>query len=163
VKDSLERIYQQHRQGLYTLALAVTRRPDQAEDAVHEAFVRLCRTARKADGDPTAYVFAAVRNAAIDQLRKRKRQGATVSIFAETVSDTSATPFRAAEHTERAALLRDALDELPPAQRDTIVMKIYGGLTFEQIAASFGEPLSTVSSRYRRGLEKLRDSVEALV
>ncbi|MBI1375673.1 MAG: sigma-70 family RNA polymerase sigma factor [Phycisphaera sp.] len=163
MRRQLEGIYRQHRQGLYTLALSITRRPEQAEDAVHEAFVRLCRTQRKAEGDPTAYVYAAVRNAAIDQIRKQARRSQPVSIYADTVVDTGSTPLGAAEDTERARLIREALEQLSPAQRETIVMKLYGGLTFEQIAQASGEPLSTVSSRYRRGLDRLRESVEALV
>ena len=52
---------------------------------------------------------------------------------------------------------------LPDAQRETIVMKLYGNLTFDQIAQASDEPLSTVSSRYRRGLAALKESMEALV
>jgi len=166
VRTELEGIYGQHRQGLFTLALSITRRPEPAEDAVHEAFVRLCRTGRTPTGDLTAYVYAAVRNAAIDQVRRRKRQGNTesVSIFAVAPPDDGGPgPDGFAEESERAAMLRDALDELPDLQRQAIVMKLYGGLTFEQIAQACGEPLSTVSSRYRRGLDRLKESIEALV
>ena len=66
---TIEQIYRLHRKGLYTLALAITRHPESAEDAVHEAIVRLCRSDRSPTGDPVAYVFAAVRNAAVDQKR----------------------------------------------------------------------------------------------
>ena len=64
MKETLERIYWDHRQGLYTLALAITRRPERAEDAVQDAFARLWTASRRPTGDPVPYVFAAVRNAA---------------------------------------------------------------------------------------------------
>ncbi|MBI1368722.1 MAG: sigma-70 family RNA polymerase sigma factor [Planctomycetes bacterium] len=158
----LEQIYTEHRQGLFTLALTITRRPELAEDAVHEAFVRLCRSTSQRSGDPVAYVFASVRNAAIDQLRRRPKDRSESSIFAAPVSP-AATPMHEAADAERDRLVREALEQLPDDQRQVIVMKLYGNLTFEQIAAAHQEPLSTISSRYRRGLDRLRASVESLV
>src|SRR3954464_10297105 len=76
----LEDIYARHRQGLFTLALSITRCAARAEDAVHDAFVRLCRrrfvawwfsaTGTARQPDPVAYVFASVRNAAVDLVRR---------------------------------------------------------------------------------------------
>jgi RNA polymerase sigma factor (sigma-70 family) len=79
----LAELYQQHRQGLYTLALSITRNPHRAEDAVQDAFVRLYRRHRPAVGDPASYVFMAVRNASIDQIRKRKRDQRAASCIYE--------------------------------------------------------------------------------
>jgi RNA polymerase sigma-70 factor (ECF subfamily) len=162
----LGRIYGEHRQGLYTLALSIARNPDLAEDAVHDAFERLCRSEAPA-GDLVSYVFAAVRNAALDQLRRKTRPGEkAVSIFdappAPAVRDGQ-RPDHSAMETERDRLLRQALDSLPDEQREVIVMKLYSDLTFEQIAQTLGEPLSTVSSRYRRSLDRLRSCVESFV
>ena len=53
-------------------------------------------------------------------------------------------------------MVRDAIEALPDAQRQTLVLRIYGGLTFKQIAAACDEPLSTVASRYQRVLEDLK-------
>lgn len=163
----LERIYTAHRQGLFSLALTITRNAEAAEDAVHEAFVRLCRSSGQQHGDAVAYVFAAVRNAAIDQLRRRRTTvGSPASIFdpaVRTPDDDQHTPGELAADAERDDLLRQALESLPDAQRQVIVMKLYANLTFEQIAGACNEPLSTVSSRYRRGLDKLKTSVESLI
>ena len=163
--DELARVYEQHRQGLYTLALAITRRPSEAEDAVQEAFARLWASgARPADGGGMVpYVFAAVRNAALDQVRRRGRLAshersdpfddrlASVSIFNGMPED----PATSASDAERHRLIRQAVDDLPEAEREAVVMKVYGGLTFDEIARIRGEPLPTVASRYRRALEKL--------
>jgi len=162
----LAELYQQHRQGLYTLALSITRSPHRAEDAVQEAFVRLYRRHRPAVGDPASYVFMAVRNASIDQIRKRKRdQRAASCIYEEAVSadgreqgpgsSSPPSPPAAALMGERQEAVKQAVDTLDEQQREVIVMKVYGGLTFDQIGQVLGAPLSTVASRYRRGLVKL--------
>jgi len=179
VRDTLEGIYRDHRQGLFTVALSITRDAGRAEDAVHDAFVRLCRAAAgggKATGDPVAYTFAAVRNAAVDITRKRGevaigaygRSGA--SIFDGATRGTrgeDAAALRSADAAieigEAADAVRAALDELPTLQREVLVMKTYAGLTFEQIAQACGEPLSTVASRYRRSLDQLKERLKSVV
>ena len=78
VQQELERIYRDHRQGLFTLALSITRCPDLAEDAVQDAFTRLWRSEIEPQGDSTAYVFASVRNAALELARGRRSGGVDV-------------------------------------------------------------------------------------
>ena len=159
----LERLYRDHRQGLFTLALSIVREPSAAEDAVHEAFVRLCRRPVPPTGDAAAYVFAAVRNAAIDLGRRRQAQPAIdASIFDNHPSKT-VPPDAPLLGEERDRLLRNSVDELPDEQRQAVVLRLYGGLTFEQMAQVLGEPLSTVSTRYRRALEQLRKALELKV
>jgi len=108
----LANIYARHRQGLFTLALLITRRPERAEDAVHEAFARLCGAGdRRGIGDPAAYVFAAVRRAAIDQVRRSKRadDAPGVSIFAPI---DNPTPEDDAISAERARSVVEAIEAL---------------------------------------------------
>jgi RNA polymerase sigma-70 factor (ECF subfamily) len=166
VRDTLEGIYRDHRQGLFSVALSVTRSADRAEDAVHDAFARLCRATALPQGDPVAYAYAAVRNAAIDITRRRTelpvdwaeqgsangngRAGRASILAAGPVDDE----LMAAESQE---LARQAVDELPDIQREVLVMKLYAGLTFDQIGQALGEPLSTVASRYRRALDRLKE------
>ena len=163
MRKQLERIYREHRQGLFTLALSITRSPDLAEDAVQEAFARLWRSTARPEGDVVSYVFASVRNAAVDQARLRSAPGGpAVSIFDcdQTVDRTS--PLSAAIGAERREGVRRAVDALPPKQQETVVLRLYAGLTFQQIADTLGEPLQTVASRYRRALEQIRESLENL-
>jgi RNA polymerase sigma-70 factor (ECF subfamily) len=168
VRDTLEGIYRDHRQGLFSVALSVTRSADRAEDAVHDAFARLCRATALPQGDPVAYAYAAVRNAAIDITRKRgelpidwveQRGGPTgveTSVLAPGAADDE---LIAAESQD---LVRRAVDDLPGGQREVLVMKLYAGLTFDQIGQALGEPLSTVASRYRRALDRLREVLESV-
>jgi RNA polymerase sigma-70 factor (ECF subfamily) len=161
----LAEIYARHRQGLFTLALSITRCAAQAEDAVHDAFARLFRARERESGravdDPVAYVFAAVRAAAIDQLRRAQRfekaaKQRPVSIFVED-------PEARATTAERAESVSRALDSLAPEQREIVVLRVYAGLSFAQIAGILAEPLPTVASRYRRSLERLKQHLEKLV
>jgi len=155
VHQRLERIYREHRQGLFTLALSTTGCPESAEDAVHDAFVRLWKSRLRPGGDPVAYVFASVRNAARDLVRRRRGTvGLSHTVFAPGQDD----PSRAAAESEEAALLRAAVEGLPGPQREAVVLRVYAGLTFEQIAEVLGEPLPTVASRYRRALERIREA-----
>ena len=155
--QELQRIYQDHRQGLFTLALSITRCPDLAEDAVHDAFVRLWRSQRKPKGDSVAYVFASVRNAALQQARRRRRPVALAeSVFGSRSSD----PASVAIDTEQRQLVRRALEALPIRQRQVVVLRLHAGLTFQQIADTFGEPLQTVASRYRRALKRVKETLE---
>jgi RNA polymerase sigma-70 factor (ECF subfamily) len=177
----LEDIYARHRQGLFTLALSITRCAARAEDAVHDAFVRLCRrrsasaasaasavsagTDIAPGADPVAYVFASVRNAAVDLVRRAPPdQGRAASIFAGAWSShADAGADAGALDAERRGWVARAIDALPPEQREAIVLRVYAGLSFAQIAEAVDAPLQTVASRYRRGLERLRHQLAKLV
>jgi RNA polymerase sigma-70 factor (ECF subfamily) len=160
VRHAIERIYGERRQGLFTLALAITRCPARAEDAVQDAFARLWKSQARPEGDLVPYVFAAVRNAAFDQVRRQEPTATAepASIFNGLVSDPASEAITAEEH----GLVRRAIDALPEPEREVVVMRVYGGLTFDEMARALGEPLQTVASRYRRALEKLSERIKAV-
>lgn len=161
----LATVYVRHRQGLFTLALSITRCPGRAEDAVHDAFVRLCRDdeSRWRDADePVAYVFSAVRHAAIDLARRATVGGGGASIF-ENGDACQSTPDALAVGAERADWVARAVEGLPAEQREAVVLRVYAGLSFAQVAAVVGAPLPTVAARYRRALERLRERLRRLV
>lgn len=157
MRGTLEQIYREHWQGLYTLALSVTRCPQMAEDAVHEGFARLCRLSPDPRGDAVAYTFAVVRHAAIDLLRRGPGPG---SLDAPIFDGRSRGPSSEAIEAEEAARAQRAVECLSEAQREVIVLKLYAGLTFEQVAEALGEPLGTVTSRYHRTMGELRETLE---
>jgi RNA polymerase sigma-70 factor (ECF subfamily) len=151
IRETLRAFYAGHRQPLYTYAVSITRQRETAEDAIQRAFQQLlARGALPADLRP--YVFRCVRNAALDGLRRDQTR--QESIFAadgnlESAAPLSAPPLSAAE-------IDAQLQRLSPDERETIVLKIYNALTFQEIAELRDVPLPTVASWYRRGLEKLR-------
>jgi RNA polymerase sigma-70 factor (ECF subfamily) len=158
MRQHLERIYKQHRQGLFALALSITRCPARAEDAVHEAFARLWKLRQEPSQDREAYVYGAVRNAALDQLRRRPPP-ATELDQASIYDDRQLGAEAAAISVERQQHIRAALENLDESDRQALVLRIYGDLTFQQMAQVLDEPLPTVASRYRRALAKLREQL----
>lgn len=157
VAQALEAIYRSHRQGLFTCALAVTRRAELAEDAVHEAFVNLMRR-QAVPENCKAYVFRAVRNAAIDLLRRTPIREDELNEF---VFDSSHNPNEKAEDVEFQQRVTETLLALSENERETIVQHLYADLTFREIAEVQGCALGTVTAWYRRGMEKLRNRLEA--
>lgn len=109
-------------------------------------------------------MFSAVRNAAIDQLRQAGRDRVARQSIIESgdgrANGEPRGPAGQALDAERQEAIRDAIDRLNEEQREVIIMKVYGGLTFDQIAQAIGSPLSTVASRYRRGLARLEPGLE---
>jgi RNA polymerase sigma-70 factor (ECF subfamily) len=154
----LESIYCECRQPLFTCALVITRSAHRAEDAVHDAFCRLF-TQDKRPSDLKAYVFRAVRNAALDQLRRHAMANEQLPNF---IFDNQERPDQLAEDAEFTRQIADRLLSLPDDERETIVQHLYGELTFQQIADIREAPLGTVVSWYRRGLEKLRAKLECV-
>lgn len=154
--DELGNLYREHRQGLFALALSVTRCRSLAEDSLHTAMERLVRTERSA-GDLTAYVFAAVRNAAIDQLRRRPKADAISESLFES---TAVCPTENLIQQERRELLQSSIDSLSDAEREVVVLKSQSELTFEAIGQVLSESPKTVATRYRRALLKLKQKLE---
>lgn len=158
--SELEQIYRQHRQALFTLALTVTRCTGLAEDAVQEAFVRLCQKVEPQQGSLVAYVFASVRNAAVDVHRRQQhQQGLAESIFADRPNSVASPVSRLdsgdSEKTELESQLKVAIQQLEETSRQIVVMKIYAELTFEEIGEVLETPSATVATRYRRAIMKL--------
>jgi RNA polymerase sigma-70 factor (ECF subfamily) len=124
-----------------------------AEDVVQEAFVRFWRCRQRA-ADPAAYLYACVKHCALDWQRGRQRQSRREEAAARPESDTwFAGPL---EQEERRAAIAAALGQLPENQREVLVMKIWGGLSFPQIAAALRISANTAASRYRYALARLR-------
>lgn len=149
--EALRAFYVGSRQQLYTYAVSITGNRESAEDAIHGVFEQLLRRGNL-PAELRPYVFRCVRNAALDALRRTKVR--RDSIFEVTAAlDDRAPPVFQSDEIER------WLQRLSPDEHETIVLKIYSDLTFQQIADLRQVPLPTVASWYRRGLEKLRTLV----
>jgi RNA polymerase sigma-70 factor (ECF subfamily) len=167
VMQDIEAVYRSHRRGLYLLALAIVRRSDLAEDAVHEAFVGLARAAGRGVTPATdwvSYAYGAVRNTARDLVRRgpwRRALSSLEEAEATLFEAPDADPGRALEEAQEQRLAMEAVDQLPADQREVVVMRLMGDLSFQQIAQALGSPLATVASRYRRALERVRERLES--
>ena len=145
--EQLRRCYEANRRELFTYSLALTRNREAAEDAIHNAFQRLLRRG-SAPADLRPYIFRCVRNAAIDDLRQNKRR--EDGIF-DLSSDTGPAPAR-----ELGAELQQLLARLSDDERETIVLKVFDGMTLQEIADLRDASINTVASWYRRGMDKLK-------
>jgi RNA polymerase sigma-70 factor (ECF subfamily) len=126
-----------------------------AEDIVQDGFVRFWRARDRAD-DPVGYLFACVRRAALDWLRGRRRRSFREERAARSES-TEPLLLSAPERAERREAIEAALTRLPEDQRTVLVLKVWGGLTFSQIAEALDIPVNTAASRHRYALARLRE------
>ncbi len=166
MRDELEKTYRAHRQGLFSLALSITGCCQLAEDAVHSAFERLCRLTVAPTSDLTNYVFASVRNAALDVQRQKQRVAkGQQSVFGGFVESESAAdqPHDTVLTAERDQILRDAVNELESDMREVVVLKIFAGLTFDAIGDVMELPSKTAATRYRRALLKLEERLRGQI
>ena len=130
---------------------------------LQEIFVKLARDPNLLRGvrEERAFLIRLAHNAAIDLMRRRgTRERTRESFAAEIIS-----PFAPADDPDEEMFRRelaDALAELPPEQRAVAHLKLWDGLTFEQIAAALDIPPNTAASRYRYALDKLRDRLRPL-
>ena len=147
-------LYDRHCRGLYLYARSLTGDAARAEDAAQEAFVRLLeRDARRPPDSVQAFLYAVVRNLVRDDLRKAAvRRKADPAMFERRPGPW---PGPCSEEEVGSAVLA-----LPEDQRETVVLKVYAGLTFAEIAELGGVSLATAASRYRYALEKLAESLK---
>lgn len=155
--DDWKTWYQTYGSKLLLCARQWTRSPADAEDVVQEAFVRFWRQQRHLGGDPMPLLVTSVRRAAFDLARRDGRRAVREDRLVADGNDGAATWFACTlEADERRQALEDAVRRLPPDQREVLVLKIWGELTFQQIAEELGVPANTAASRYRYALVALR-------
>lgn len=156
---SLEHLYDQYAHALFRYALALVGSPEDAEDAVQEVFVRIAGEQKRSESiaNVKAYLFAATRNAAYSILRSRRRRyELEQAVCAERETWATGECTQSGEST----LLRQAFAQLPTEQREVLVLKILDGMTFKEIAQMVGASINTVGSRYRYGIERLRQALK---
>lgn len=129
-----------------------------------EVFCQLVRDIHRFEGDEAGFrswVFVMVHHRLVDDVRRRKRRPEAVSApdaFAtiEDPTNVEAEVVRGAMEAE----LRTLLDELTETQRDVLLLRVFGGLTLEEVARSMGKRVGAVKALQRRGLEALRGKLE---
>jgi RNA polymerase sigma-70 factor (ECF subfamily) len=159
----LRRLYDEHAQPLYAFLLNLTRDEADTRDLLQDIFVKLARNPELLAGvrDERAFLIRLAHNAAIDLIRRRGTRDKTREQFAAEIISPFAPTSDPDEQIFRAALA-GALAELPPEQRAVVHLKLWERLTFEQIAEALDIPLNTAASRYRYGLDKLRERLRPI-
>jgi RNA polymerase sigma-70 factor (ECF subfamily) len=151
--EQLEAFYLANRQEVYTYAVLLAGSAAAAEDALHSAFANVLNRG-VVPRDMRPYLFRCVRNAALNERRTRTRESEFDSVFAD-VADHGVWG-RIANREQADALLQTLRDK----ERECIVLKLYGHMTFEEIGEVQGAPVGTIASWYRRGLERMRAAME---
>jgi RNA polymerase sigma-70 factor (ECF subfamily) len=158
--ESWKNWFQLYGPKLLLCARQWTRSAADAEDVVQEAFVRFWRHQRDLPGEPIALLITSVRRAAFDLARREGRRAAREERAFDGADDRPVfqTPL---DGDERRAAIEEALQRLPPEQREVLVLKIWGELTFDQIATTLELSPNTAASRYRYALAALREVLTA--
>ncbi len=155
--DVLRRIYEEYRDSLLILAIALSHDVNVAEDAVHDVFVAFAKNFANFEltGSLKAYLAKCVANRVRDLMRKKQSQPLGPEQNCSASLDLS-DPSRLIVCNEQLRLLSSALATLPHEQREVIVLHIHGQMRFRVIAKSLGISVNTVKVRYRYGIQKMR-------
>jgi RNA polymerase sigma factor (sigma-70 family) len=152
-------LYRAARDDVYAYVATLLGDRSAAEDVTASAFERAYRkqrTYKAARGSERSWLFGIARNAALDELRRRKRSAA---LTAEPTADTAA-PEDAADAALRRAALRTALQALPPRERELIALKFHAGLDNAELAAVLGVSVSNAGTMLHRAVTKLRKAID---
>src|SRR5215470_7221623 len=164
-REAFAHFYDRYASLVYPLILRIVRERADAADVLQEVFWETWQTADAYDaarGTPEAWIVMRARARAIDRVRSLRRRNETfvMPVDEAAARATSDSGIDAAERAEDRGLILGALAQLPEAQREAIELAYYGGLSQTEIAEAIKQPLGTVKTRIRTGLERLRTLVK---
>jgi RNA polymerase sigma factor (sigma-70 family) len=155
---ALNRIATEHYGLMYRVAYRILRSPQDAEEALHNAWLNLCRTARLPQmRDERAYLAQAVRREAILLWKKHRRFPAAEEGAEMTVPDTRSSPEQAASGVE----VQTRIDTLPAKERAVVTLWYREGLSLVEIAEALHLPEGTVRRRFMQAKANLKPMFEA--
>ena len=155
--DALRRIYEKYKDELLALAIALSNDRAAAEDVLHDVFVSFAQYAEKLRLRTSlkSYLSSCIANR-VRNIKHVKSQQAVQLIQAENFSKDCDGPDRLAISAELSRRIEQAMEQLPYDQRETIILHLQSGMRFRTIAESQDVSINTIQSRYRYGLNKLR-------
>lgn len=157
-QEAFCRIYAKYRDDLLRLAISLLRDKSAGEDIVQETFATLIASRHRFEltGSLRAYLATCVANRARNTNRDHRRGVSLDAAESFGVPSRNRRPDQWAVCSEEFDRLRDAVLSLPYEQREVLALRVYGQLTFKDIAVARKTSIKTVQSRYRYALEKLR-------
>jgi RNA polymerase sigma-70 factor (ECF subfamily) len=158
--ERFEALYRSARADLYAYVATLLRDPAAAEDVTALAFERAYRRRRTFDrrrGEERAWLFGIARNAALDELRRRRRLAA----LAVDPEDVYETVEEGAEVALRRTAVRSALGKLSAREREIVALKFHAGLSNAELARVIGVSESNAGTLLYRTMEKLRKECNA--
>jgi RNA polymerase sigma-70 factor, ECF subfamily len=162
---ALEVLYDRYSRAVFSFAVRIVRDARVAEEVLQEAFLRTWQQSSRFElsrGNYPSWLLSITHNLAIDELRKSQRRPqkadmVDITDVLRSEVDTTVNIEEAAEATELRGAIRVAMETLPEAQRRVIELAYFEGLSQREIAAFLDEPLGTIKTRMRLGMQKLKD------
>ena len=158
---AFETVYDRVAPAVFGVVLRVLRDAAQSEEVAQEALLEVWRTADRFDparGQALAWVMTIAHRRAVDRVRSERaaaeREARVASAATPPAADEVAETVESSLEAER---VRHCLDGLTGAQRESITLAYYSGLSYPQVASALGVALGTVKTRIRDGLRRLRD------
>lgn len=159
--QQISELYDAHAAGLFHYIVGILKSEVEAKDLLQEVFLKLQHKGLPSVESERAWLTRLAHNMTLDWLRRHhtrrsaeERSASELQLLFQSQADPDIAEF--------AVRVQAALDELPPEQRNVAYLKLWQGLTFEEIAAAQGIPLNTAASRYRYAIEKLRTLLRPL-
>ena len=150
---------------LYAVALRILRESAAAEEVLQESFVNIWHHAASyvaAKSQPLTWLTSIVRNRCLDHLRRREVETVTMDDEEDgvTIAAEDPTPLEMLLSGADARAVRGCVEALEPGQKQAIALAFFQGLSHSELSRHLRQPLGTVKSWVRRGLERLRDCLD---
>ena len=156
-------IYERHRDAVFRFAYRLSGSVELAEDITHDSFLGLLKKPENfipSRASLRTYLFAAVRNLWLKQLRKFGRESALDDLADDQFLAVSKEPLRTLMDNELSLKVKEAISNLPPLQRETLVLFEYEGLPLGEIASLVGTDIGAVKARLYRARQRLRNTLQ---
>ena len=157
-------LYDRYGRLVFSMALRIVHDRGAAEEVTQDVFLRCWRNLDRyqpSQGSLVSWLLSIAHNRAIDELRSRRGKDAR-----REISDEALQPQAQIDPGYDEALLRSevrqALGDLPPAQREVVELVFWGDMTRREVAEHLQLPLGTVHTRLRLGMDKLRENLRRL-
>lgn len=169
-RQSFRKLHERFRAILSFTIFKVLGNHEDTEDVLQEVFAKIWKKAHLFDferGKPLTWATTMARNRAIDRYRSKQRRSSLGERYGNQVDVELDRSSNATEQdvlrNETSEVLRSAVLELTPDQREAIDLAYFRGLTQSEVAEKIGQPLGTVKARIRRGIERLEQKVRGKV
>jgi RNA polymerase sigma-70 factor (ECF subfamily) len=164
-REALREVFERTSAKLMGICLRVLKDREEAEDVLQDVYVSVWRRAGSFDparASPITWLATIARNRAIDRLRSRRSQGSSAPVEAiMDMADEQPDGFDLAAAKDEGARVHHCLSTLEGKAQEMIRVAFFDGLSYSDLAARAGVPLGTCKSWIRRGLQRLRDCLEA--
>jgi len=160
-QQAFAELYRLTSSHLYAVALRILREPAAAEEVLQESYVNIWHHAGSyvaAKSQPLTWLTSIVRNRCLDHLRRREIDTITIDDEDErmTIADKGPTPLELLLAGADARAVKGCVDALEAEQKQAIALAFYQGLSHAELSRHLKQPLGTVKSWVRRGLERLK-------